>query len=103
MSDTILVTGTLDIDPANRDAFVAAVSTLMEATRAEAGCEHYTFSADLHDTGRFHVSERWADKAASDAHGASAHFLEFMGRMGEFGVKGADLQKWVGAEGSPLF
>jgi quinol monooxygenase YgiN len=103
MSDTILVTGTLDIDPANRAAFVEAVSELMAATRAEDGCEHYAFSADLADEGRFHVSERWRDQAASDSHSASAHFLGFMGRLGEFGVKGADLQKWLGAEGSPLF
>lgn len=103
MSDTILVTGSIDIDPAHRDAFVDAVTTLMEATRAEDGCVSYTFSADLHDPGRFHLSEQWRDAATSDAHGASAHFLAFMGRLGEFGVKGADLSKWTGAEGAPLF
>ena len=103
MSDHILVLGTLDIDPANRDAFVEAVGSLMRDTRAEDGCESYTFSADLDDPGRFHVSERWANQAASDAHGASPHFLGFMGRMGEFGVKGADLKKWTGGESAPLF
>lgn len=103
MSDTILVTGTIDIDPANRDAFIEAVSSLMADTRAEDGCVAYTFSADLHDKGRFHVSEQWRDAAASDAHGASPHFLAFMGRMGEFGVRGATITKWTGAEGAPLF
>jgi quinol monooxygenase YgiN len=103
MSDQILVIGTLDIDPANRDTFVVAVQSLMKDTRAESGCESYTFSADLDDPGRFHVSERWADQASSDAHGASAHFLAFMGRMGEFGVKGADLAKWTGGDSAPLF
>jgi quinol monooxygenase YgiN len=99
---TILVTGTLDIDPAKRDAFIAAATTVMEGSQAEAGCEHYAFSADLHDPGRFHISEQWADKAAMDAHGASPHFLTFMGSMGDFGVKGASLTKWEGATGGPL-
>ncbi|MDQ2649256.1 MAG: antibiotic biosynthesis monooxygenase [Actinomycetota bacterium] len=103
MSDTILVTGTIDIDPAKRAEFIDAVTSLMADTRAEDGCVSYTFSGDLQDEGRFHVSEQWRDQAASDAHSASAHFLGFMGKLGEFGVKGADITKWTGAEGAPLF
>ena len=29
--------------------------------------------------------------------------LKFMGSMGEFGVKGAHIQKWTGATAAPLF
>jgi quinol monooxygenase YgiN len=98
----ILVTGTIDIDPARRDAFIAACQELMAATHQEAGCEHYSFSADLGDAGRFHISERWSSQEEVDAHSASAHFLSFMGQVGDFGVRGASLTKWEGATGSPL-
>jgi quinol monooxygenase YgiN len=100
---TILVTGTMDIDPAKRDEFIAAATAVMEGSQAEAGCEHYCFSADLHDQGRFHVSEQWADKGAMDQHGGAPHFVAFMGAMGGFGVRGATVTKWEGATGSPLF
>jgi quinol monooxygenase YgiN len=102
MSQPILVTGTMDLDPANRDGFIAAASELMAATRAEAGCEHYCFAADLDDPGRFHISERWASQADVDTHMATPHMAAFMGKLGEFGVKGASLTKWEGAAGSPL-
>ena len=51
----ILVTGTMDIDPAQRDAFIVACQELMTGTHQEAGCEHYSFTADLSDPGRFHI------------------------------------------------
>ena len=102
MSQPILVTGSMELDPANRDAFVVAVSELMEATRAEAGCEHYAFTADLADPGAFHISERWASQTDMDSHMQSAHMAAFMGKLGGFGIKGASLTKWEGATGSPL-
>ena len=99
---TILVTGTMDIDPAKRDDFIAAATAVMEGSQAEEGCEHYAFSADLHDPGRFHISEQWAGKEAMDTHGAAPHFLAFLGAMGGMGVKAATVTKWEGATGSPL-
>ena len=53
---TILVTGTIDFDPAKRDDAIAAVTACMAATRAEEGNEGYVFSGDLEDEGRFHVT-----------------------------------------------
>lgn len=102
MSDTIIVTGVMDLDPAHRDAAIAAVTTLMEATRAEDGCEHYAFSGDFGDPGRFHISERWASQAAMDAHMATPHMAAFLGAMGGFGVTGASITKWEGATGTKL-
>ena len=100
---TILVTGHFDLDPAKRDTFIAAAITCQEATRQEEGCVSYSFSADLSDPGRFHISEEWASQEATDRHGASEHFLTFMSSMGDFGVTSAAIQKWVGATSSPLF
>jgi quinol monooxygenase YgiN len=98
----ILVTGTIDIDPARRDGFIAACQTLMEATHQEAGCEHYSFAADLADPGRFHIYERWSSEPEMDAHTASAHLATFMGSVGEFGPRGASLTKWEGSTASKL-
>jgi quinol monooxygenase YgiN len=99
MSDTVIVTGTIDLDPAKRDAFIAAAAACMSATRAEDGNEAYAFSADVEDAGRFYVIEQWASQAAIDTHMAAPHLAEFMGAMGGFGVTGVSLTQWNG--GSP--
>jgi quinol monooxygenase YgiN len=102
MAEPILVTGTIDLDPDQRDGFIAACRELMDATHQEDGCEHYSFAADLADPGRFHISERWASQGEMEAHSASAHLAGFMGKLGGFGVRGASLTKWEGATGAPL-
>ncbi len=99
---SILVTGTIDLDPAKRDGFIAAANDVMAATRAEEGNEHYAFSADVADPGRFYVAEQWASQEAMDTHMATAHLAAFMGAMGAFGVTGASLTKWDGATPSKL-
>lgn len=97
----ILVTGTIDVDPEQRDAFIEAARKLMAATRAETGCELYSFAADLDEPGRFHISERWADEDAMNAHMGQAHLAEFMGAIGPM-ARGSSLTKWDGATGSKL-
>jgi quinol monooxygenase YgiN len=99
---SILVTGVIDLDPAQRDGFIAAANTLMAATRAEDGCESYAFSADLDDQGRFYVAEQWASQEVMDTHMATPHLAAFMGAMGAFGVTAASLTKWDGGTPSKL-
>ena len=99
---SILVTGTIDLDPAHRDQAIATFTECMAATRAEEGCEHYSFSADVEDPGRFHVSEQWASQEAMDTHMQTPHLAALMGAMGSLGVTGASLTKWDGATGSKL-
>ena len=99
---SILVTGTIDFDPANRDKAIETVTACMEATRAEDGCEFYAFSGDLNDPGRFHVSEQWASQEAMDAHMATPHMATLMAAMGGLGVTAASLTKWDGATPSKL-
>ena len=99
---TIIVTGSFDLDPAKADDFVAAAVACMTATREEAACESYTFTADLEVAGRYHVTELWASQEGMDEHMASAHLAAFMGAMGGFGITAASLTKWDGAVPSKL-
>jgi quinol monooxygenase YgiN len=99
---SILVTGTIDFDPAKRDEAIAAVTACMGATRAEDGCEHYAFSGDFADPGRVYVAEQWASQEAMDAHRATPHLAALMAAMGSLGVTGASLTKWEGATPSKL-
>jgi quinol monooxygenase YgiN len=102
MSDTIIVTGYLKVDPARHDEAVAAALEVMQATRAEEGNEGYTFSADLETPGVFHITEQWASHAALDAHMAAPHMATFLTAVSGLGVAGGGATKWEGATPSKL-
>lgn len=97
----ILVSGYIDVDPAQRDTFIAAVKVVQAKTREEPGNEHYVFSADVENDGRFIVNERWADEDSIKSHTASPHMAEFLGAIGGV-VRGAELMKYSGATAEKL-
>jgi quinol monooxygenase YgiN len=67
----LIVAGHFDVDPAERDAFIASKLEAMKATRTEGGCLEYVMSADPVDGARVMLFERWADQSAFDAHMAA--------------------------------
>ena len=64
----IIVGGTFEVPAAQREAFIAERVAMIRRSRAEAGCEEYTFAADPVEPGRVVLYERWTDQAALDAH-----------------------------------
>jgi quinol monooxygenase YgiN len=102
MADTIIVTGTIELDPAKADEFAVAAKEVMAATHAEDGNEAYAFTADLTEPGRYHVVEQWASDEAMQAHMASAHLAAFMAAVAACGVKSASITRWDGASPSKL-
>ncbi len=98
----IVIRGTLDIDPADEPAFLAAVGPLVTGTHAEAGCGHYEFSKSLTVPGRFHITEEWADEASLAAHMRADHFKAFGQVMRSLRITGRDLHRYVIAEHSTM-
>jgi quinol monooxygenase YgiN len=81
----IIVSGTFIVPPEQHEAMVEAIGALVAPTRAEPGCLDFEFWADLHQRGRFHVSELWASEASFAAHLATPHlgaFREARARLG---------------------
>ncbi len=64
----VIVAGVFEVDPEQRDAFLAGRFDRMRSSRAEQGCLEYTFSADPLDPGRVLLYERWASQKDLDAH-----------------------------------
>ena len=64
----LIVAGHFDVDPADRDEFLAGRVDSIRTTRTEGGCLEYVMSADPVDPTRVMLFERWADQAAFDAH-----------------------------------
>ena len=56
------------------------------ASRAEDGCEEYSYAQDVLDPGLIHVKEMWSDQAALDRHFASEHIAAWRASWREFGI-----------------
>ena len=61
----IIVAGTVEFDPAQREAALAAASALFAETRAQPGCLDYVWCADPSSASRVYVYERWRDRFVS--------------------------------------
>ena len=59
---TIIVSGTLHVDPAQRAAYLEARVPIVEHARRARGCLDFSLSADLLDPGRVNVYERWRSR-----------------------------------------
>jgi len=98
----LVIAGHIRLEPANRDAALAATIEVMAETHKEEGCISYTISADLVDEGLFHLFEEWQDQAALDRHFKTPHMAKFQGAMGGFGVKELKVQRYEVSEVTKL-
>lgn len=99
----IIVAGHLSIDPAQREAALAAIAAGVAATRAEAGNLDYRFSPDLDDPDRFNLMERWEGEDAMNAHLATPHLAEFLTAIGPCLGGPAEVIRYDVSGSSPLF
>jgi quinol monooxygenase YgiN len=99
---TILIAGTINVDPAKAEAALADAVEMMKATHEEEGNLAYVFSLDPLVPGQIQLFEKWADEESLAAHSASAHMAEFRPKMGGWGVTGADIKKYEIASEGPL-
>ena len=64
----VIVGGTFEVDPSQREQFLASRLDMMRASRGEPGCLEYTFAPDPLDDGRVVLFEIWASQNDLDAH-----------------------------------
>jgi len=67
----IIVLGVFEVEAGDRTRFLEGKGPQVLATRAEAGCVEYAFSADADDPGRVRLVERWESMADLEAHVAA--------------------------------
>jgi len=89
----IIVAGTVEFDPAQRSAALAAASALFAGTRAQPGCLDYVWCADPSSDSRVYVYERWEDTPAFSAHLAGPWYRDMLAVLGKNGLRGADVAK----------
>ena len=64
----VIVGGVFEVDPEDRDAFLASRVDTMRKSRAEPGNQEYVMAPDPVEPGRVILFEIWDDQEALDAH-----------------------------------
>ena len=63
----VIVAGHIVVDPQRRQAYLAGCVSVVELARGAPGCLDFAITADLVDTGRVNIFERWESQAAVEA------------------------------------
>ena len=63
----LIVAGHLVVDPEQRGVYLADCVNVVDRARRAAGCLDFAITADLVDTSRINVFERWDSQADVDA------------------------------------
>lgn len=71
-----------------------AMAANIEATRAEEGCDHYSYGVDVSDPNLLHISERWRDEAAIDAHMQAGHMQRFKAELGQAKIEALNVKMY---------
>ncbi|MEP9399206.1 putative quinol monooxygenase [Mesorhizobium sp. KR2-14] len=82
----LLIVGTIRLPPDNLMAARPVMARMVLASRAEDGCEEYSYAEDVLDPGLIHVKEMWRDQAALDRHFASEHIAAWRTTWQELGI-----------------
>jgi quinol monooxygenase YgiN len=99
----VIVAGTMQVEPADREAFLQSRADGVRATLSEPGCIEYSFSADGHNPGLVRLFEVWESQDALDAHltGMAAQAGQGSATPA-VAVKKADILKYTVSSHGPL-
>jgi quinol monooxygenase YgiN len=98
----LIIAGTLDVQPDQRDQLLELAKPLMAATSTEPGNHEYVLSADAVDPGRVRIFELWDNEAALGPHFAQPHMAEFSRALSKLTVTGSSLMKYTISDSAPL-
>lgn len=87
----IVIAGTFNVEPSDRDAFLTAAKAVMAETLKEEGCHAYCFSPDIVDPGVVHLFEKWESEANLAPHGKSDHIRTFGRALKELKMQGRNI------------
>jgi quinol monooxygenase YgiN len=86
----IVVNVTVEIDPANLLETKAGIAKMEQLSRAEEGCQDYTFSVELNDETKVRITEKWDNLECLLAHFQAPHMGDFQALMAKYPPKGMD-------------
>jgi quinol monooxygenase YgiN len=98
----VIVAGTYRVPLENLSKIKPHMDAVLNATRAEDGCEVYSFAQDVQDPGLIRVFEIWREQAALDLHDKAPHILTWRETCAALGVSDRNLSVYDAAAERPL-
>ena len=86
----------------NIRALQEAINTMEIASRAEAGCQDYTFSVELNDPDVLRITEKWNSVEDLKAHFEESHMAAFQQAMADYPPASMDLRFYQVEEIQPF-
>ena len=99
----IIIAGTVEIDPAQRDAALVAGRSLEADTRLQPGCLDYAWMPDAQSPETIYVFERWADEESLNAHFQGPYYKGMRETIGAHGIRGAKVAKYKIELSEPVY
>jgi quinol monooxygenase YgiN len=94
----LLIVGTIRLPEGNLAGARPLMRRMIEASRAEAGCEEYSYAEDVFEPGLIRVMELWRDQAALDRHFGSDHIKQWRACWTDWGIRDRNLRVYEVAE-----
>jgi quinol monooxygenase YgiN len=79
----LIIAGEFNVEPSDRDKFLAAAGPMMAETMKEEGCHAYVFTPSTTDPAVIHLFEKWDDESNLKPHFKSAHMSAFNAALKE--------------------
>jgi len=98
----LLIIGTVRLPAGRLDVARPIMASMVEASRAEAGCLEYSYAEDVVDSGLIHVKERWTNRAALDEHFKSSHLANWRANWPALGIGERNLYLYEVDEPKPI-
>jgi quinol monooxygenase YgiN len=83
-------------------ALKEAIATMETASRAEDGCQDYTFSVELNNPGVIRITEKWNSVDDLKAHFGEPHMATFQAAMADNAPASLDVKFYEVKEIQPL-
>jgi quinol monooxygenase YgiN len=99
---TLVVAGTVRVPVDGLEGLRPHMTAMLNASRAEDGCLEYAYAEDVLDPGLIRVFEIWRDRAALEAHFATAHMARWREVWPRFGVSDRRLIAYEVASQDPI-
>jgi quinol monooxygenase YgiN len=95
----IIVSTTMNIDPARVDEVRELSTPMLEGTRAEPGNVAYTYSIDILQPDKLRIFGMWLDDDAFQEHMTAPHMAEWLSAARDLDImQGSESRRFQGTE-----
>lgn len=98
----VVVAGTVRLAPGALERARPHMERMIAASRAEAGCQVYSYATDVQDPTILRIFEVWDSQTHLDAHFQTDHIKAWRVVWTEIGVSERNLKRYTVSNATPL-